>query len=232
MLTLSFDTSSNTAAVAILRDNVVLCDNVINIGLNHSEVLLPAIEQACFQTRIKIAEIDLFAFTIGPGSFTGLRIGASTLKGLMLATGKPAVGVSSLAALALNTGKSSKIICSVMDAGRGQVYIAYFRYKKNRLPEQIGVDEVIDPGEIIHDSKQEIIFIGDGAIKYADIIRNKTNNKKISIASELQQYIRASSVAILGMEKYNHGELLNAETFVPVYLRSVDARIKKSLFPN
>ena len=138
MLTLAFDTSSKTAAVAVLRDDIILYDAIINIDLNHSEVLLPVIEQACFQTRIKISEIDLFAFTIGPGSFTGLRIGASTLKGLMLATGKPAVGISSLAALALNAGISSKMICSVMDAGRGQVYIAYFRYKKNGLPEQIG----------------------------------------------------------------------------------------------
>ncbi|MGD0169201.1 MAG: tRNA (adenosine(37)-N6)-threonylcarbamoyltransferase complex dimerization subunit type 1 TsaB [Smithella sp.] len=231
MLTLAFDTSSKTAAVAILRDNVILYDAVINIDLNHSEVLLPAIEQACLQTKIKISEIDLFAFTIGPGSFTGLRIGASTLKGLMLATGKPAVGISSLAALALNAGISSKMICSVMDAGRGQVYIAYFRYKKNGLPEQIGIDEVIDPEKIAHDSKQEIIFVGDGAIKYAGSISNN-KDKKISIASELQQYIRASSVAILGMEKYKRNELLDAETFVPVYLRSVDARIKKSLFQN
>ena len=162
MLTLAFDTSSKTAAVALLRDKIILYDTIVNIDLNHSEVLLPAIEQACLQTKIKISGIDLFACTLGPGSFTGLRIGASTLKGLMLATGKPAVGISSLAALALNAGKSSKIICSVMDAGRGQVYIAHFRHNKDGLPEQIGGDEVISPEEITHDSKQEIIFIGDG----------------------------------------------------------------------
>ncbi|HUN55413.1 MAG TPA: tRNA (adenosine(37)-N6)-threonylcarbamoyltransferase complex dimerization subunit type 1 TsaB [Smithella sp.] len=231
MLTLAFDTSSQTAAVAILRDDVILYDVVINIDLNHSEVLLPAIEQACRQTKIKISEIDLFACTLGPGSFTGLRIAASTLKGLMLATGKPAVGISSLAALALNAGKSSKIICSVMDAGRGQVYVANFKYKKNSLPEQIGMDEVIDPGKIAHDSRQEMVFVGDGAIKYAGIISN-TTNKKISIAPEWQQYIRASSVAILGMDKYNRSDLLDADEFTPVYLRSVDARLKKSLFQN
>jgi len=230
-LILAFDTSSKTVAVAVLRDDIILYDTIVNIDLNHSEVLLPAIEQACLQTKIKIAEFDLFACTLGPGSFTGLRIGASTLKGLMLATGKPAVGISSLAALALNAGKNSKMICSVMDAGRGQVYIAYFRYKKNGLLEQIGIDEVIDPEKIAHDFKQEIIFVGDGAIKYAGTISNN-KDKKISIVSELQQYIRASSVAILGMEKYNRNELLDAETFVPVYLRLVDARIKKSLFQD
>ena len=232
MLTLAFDTSSKTAAVALLQDNVILYDTIINVGLNHSEVLLPAIDQACLQTRINIAEIDLFACTIGPGSFTGLRIGVSTLKGLMLATGKPAVGISSLAALALNVSKSSIIICSVMDAGRGQVYIAYYRYNENGLIDQMGTEKAVDPREIIQNpEEQEIIFVGDGAIKYAGILSN-TKTKEINIASALQQYIRASSVGFLGREKYDRNELLNAETFVPVYLRSADAYLKKALFDN
>jgi tRNA threonylcarbamoyladenosine biosynthesis protein TsaB len=231
MLTLAFDTSSKTVAVAILKDDVIIYDTIINVDLNHSEVLLPAIDYACHQTRIKINEIDLFACTIGPGSFTGLRIGVSTLKGLMLATGKPAVGISSLAALALNVSKSSKIICSVMDAGRGQVYIAYYRYNENGLLDQIGTEKTVDPREILHNQEQEIIFVGDGAIKYADILSN-TKTKEINIASVLHQYIRASSVAFLGRKKYDRNELLNAETFVPVYLRSADARKKKALFEN
>lgn len=230
-MTLAFDTSSKTTAVALLRDDVIIYDAIINIDLNHSEVLLSAIDYACLQTRIKISEIDLFGCIIGPGSFTGLRIGVSTLKGLMLATGKPAVGISSLAALALNVGKSSKIICSAMDAGRGQVYIAFYRYNENGLLDQIGTDKAVDPREIILNPEQEIIFVGDGAIKYSGIISNNINNK-INIASSAQQYIRASSVGILGREKYNRNELLNAETFVPVYLRSADARVKKALFDN
>jgi tRNA threonylcarbamoyladenosine biosynthesis protein TsaB len=151
----------------------------------------------------------------------------------MLATGKSAVGISSLAALALNVGKSSKIICSAIDAGRGQVYTAFYRYNENGLLDQIGTDQAVDPREIIHNPEQEIIFVGDGAIEYAGIISN-TNTKinKINIASAAQQYIRASSVGILGREKYNRNELLNAETLVPVYLRSADARVKKALFEN
>ena len=230
-MTLAFDTSSKTAAVALLQDDVILYDTIINVGLNHSEVLLPAIDQACLQTRIKIAEIDLFACTIGPGSFTGLRIGVSTLKGLVLGTGKPAVGISSLAALALNVSRSSKIICSVMDAGRGQVYIAYYLYNENGLIDQIGTDKVVNPREIIHNPEQEIIFVGDGAIKYADILSN-TKTKEINIASVMQQYIRASSVGFLGREKYDRNELLNAENFVPIYLRSADAHMKKAIFDN
>ncbi|PKN38385.1 MAG: tRNA (adenosine(37)-N6)-threonylcarbamoyltransferase complex dimerization subunit type 1 TsaB [Deltaproteobacteria bacterium HGW-Deltaproteobacteria-2] len=227
MLTLAFDTSFQTVAVAILQDNAVLYDTIINVDINHSEVLLPAIDQACLQTRIKITDFDLFVCTIGPGSFTGLRIGASTLKGFMFATGRPAVGVSSLAALALNISDNSKIICSVMDAGRGQVYVAYFRYNQKNLLEQIGADEVVNPTDIDPDFKQEALFVGDGAIKYADIISG-TKKKNIFVASQQQQYIRASSVAILGIEKFKRNEILDAETFVPVYLRSADAHPKKA----
>ncbi len=226
-MTLAFDTSFQTVAVAILQDNAVLYDTIINVDINHSEVLLPAIDQACLQTRIKITDFDLFVCTIGPGSFTGLRIGASTLKGFMFATGRPAVGVSSLAALALNISDNSKIICSVMDAGRGQVYVAYFRYNQKNLLEQIGADEVVNPTDIDPDFKQEALFVGDGAIKYADIISG-TKKKNIFVASQQQQYIRASSVAILGIEKFKRNEILDAETFVPVYLRSADAHPKKA----
>lgn len=229
MLTLAFDTSSKTAAVAILRDNHILYDVIIDVDLNHSEVLLPAIDQACLKSGVKIAEIDLFACTVGPGSFTGLRIAAGTLKGFMLATGKPAVGVSSLAALALNMGKTTKLICPVMDAGRGQVYTACFRYSQRGILEQIVADMIVNPTDIYRDCEEEVIYVGEGAIKYAGIIRGK-NKKNIFIASEDQQYIRASSIAFLGIEKFNRKELLDAETFVPVYLRSADAYPKKTFY--
>lgn len=226
MLILAFDTSSKTASVAVLNNDIIIYESLINVGLNHSEVLLPAIEQACLQTRIKIAEFDLFSCTIGPGSFTGLRIGASTLKGFMLATGKPATGVSSLAALALNAGKTSKTICSLMDAGRGQVYSAYFKNKQNILLEQIGEEKVLKPYDI--EKNRDTIFVGDGALKYADIINDNIND----IIFLPQNYCRASSVGLLGKEKFDRNELLDAETFTPVYLRSHDANIKKYSLDN
>jgi tRNA threonylcarbamoyladenosine biosynthesis protein TsaB len=230
MLTLAFDTSSKTAAVAILRNDAVLYDSLINNELNHSEVLLPAIDQACIQTGIRITDIDLFACTLGPGSFTGLRIGVGTLKGFMMATGKPAVGISSLAALALNAGNNSKIICSLMDAGRGQVYRAYFRYHEKDLMEKISSEQAVNPNDIADEFDDETIFVGDGAIVYADILRKK-KREKINIARSVHQYIRASSVGILGLGKYHQGELLDPATVVPLYLRSADAE-KKTLFGN
>jgi tRNA threonylcarbamoyladenosine biosynthesis protein TsaB len=228
MLTLAFDTSSRTAAVAVLRDDTILYESIANTGLNHSEVLMPEIDYALKKVSIKISDINLFACTLGPGSFTGLRIGVSTLKGLMLATGTPAAGVSSLAAVVLNLGTTSKLICSMIDAGRGQVYVAYFKYNDENILQQISEEKAVNPQEIINNTDKNTLFVGDGAIKYADIIKNIKS--EVSIASDLQNYIRASAVGILGRKKFAEKDLLDASTLVPIYLRSADALPHKSIF--
>jgi len=228
MLTLAFDTSSRAAAVAVLRDDTILYESIINTGLNHSEVLMPEIDYACRRVGIKISDINLFACTLGPGSFTGLRIGVSTLKGLMLATATPAAGVSSLAAVVLNIGITSKLICSMIDAGRGQVYVAYFKYNDKNVLRQISEAQAANPQEIINNTDKNTLFVGDGAIKYADIIKNIKS--EVSIASDLQHYIRASAVGILGRKKFAEKDLLDASIIVPVYLRSADALPHKSIF--
>ena len=225
MLTLAFDTASKTASVAILRDQDVLYDTIIDKGLNHSEVLLPAIDEACRLTGIQLPEIDLFSCTTGPGSFTGLRIGVSTLKGLMMATGKPAAGVSSLAALALNVKEKGKIIGAMMDAGRGQVYLAYYRYDKDGILNQLEAARALDPQSIAYSCEEEVIYVGDGAIKYAGLIRFPAHKK---IATAQQQFISASAVGLLAIEKYHRNDLLDLAGCVPVYLRSADAQLKKS----
>ena len=160
-----------------------------------------------------------------------MRIGISTIKGLILATGKPAAGISSLAALALNVGKSKKLICSILDAGRGQVYTASFRYNKNGFLEQIDMESAVKPKYVLSNIHEDVICVGEGAVMYSDIIL-KDDTKNILIDSALPQHIKASSVGILGVEKYARKELLSAETCVPVYLRSADARPKKVLFDN
>jgi tRNA threonylcarbamoyladenosine biosynthesis protein TsaB len=230
MLILAFDTSFKTIAVALLQDDTILYDAVINTGLNHSETLLRAIEQACRQLKLNINDIDLFACTLGPGSFTGLRVGVSTLKGLLLASGKPAVGVSSLTALAMNVSGNKALICSVLDAGRGQVYTAYYECNDHGILNQIGREMVLDPLEFVWRTDRDIIVVGDGAIKYKSLLKEASG--RVEIASGMQQYIRASAVGILGLEKYARNELLNLDTFVPVYLRSTDAIPSKGLFKD
>lgn len=228
MLTLAFDTSFKTVSVAVMQDDVILYDVLINSGLHHSETLLPSIDEALKQLKLKIENIDLFACTLGPGSFTGLRVGVSTLKGLLLATGKPAAGVSSLAALALNVADGDALIYPVMDAGRGQIYTAAYGYNDNGLLNQISPEIVVDPRDILPDVDQKIIFVGEGAIKYRELLTQKA--KAAKIASIQHQHIRAGAVGILGREKYQQNELLDPAAFIPVYLRAVDAKLGRRLF--
>jgi tRNA threonylcarbamoyladenosine biosynthesis protein TsaB len=226
MLTLAFDCSSKTASVAVLRDGMIVYDIVLDTGRNHSEVLLPGINQACQESGCKISEIDLFACAIGPGSFTGLRIGVSTLKGLMIAQGKPAVGVSSLAALALNAGRTEKTICSVMDAGRGQVYTARYRMNQDGALIQTGEEKALSPDRIKQGDDENVVYVGDGAVRYADEIRKKSG-KNVLIDLE-NPHIHASSVGILALKKLSQGDVLDLNRFTPIYLRSVDVQTPKT----
>lgn len=113
-----------------------------------------------------------------------------------------------------------------MDAGRGQVYSAYFRYGQSGFMEQVGEDRILNPAHVKNEN-DEVIYIGDGAVKYADIIR-KNHHHDVEMAPATQQFIRASSVAVLGREKYFRHDLMDAATFIPLYLRSHDAQIKKT----
>lgn len=231
MLILAFDTSSKTASVAIADDKRVLYDVVMNTGRNSSEVLLPGIEEACLAAGVKIFDIDLFACTLGPGSFTGLRIGVSTLKGFMMATGKPAVGVSSLAALALNAGPTDQTIGSVMDAGRGQVYLAYYQHKSIGALKEMGAEMALSPQKIVDQNRYgDVVYVGDGAVKYRDDILCQVG-KSIRIADEDHQFIHASAVAMLAREKYLRHDVLDVNGCLPVYLRSADIWPKKQILP-
>lgn len=231
MLILAFDTSSKTVSVAIVRDTAVLREVVMNTGQNSSEVLLPAIENACLATGVKISDIDLFACTLGPGSFTGLRIGLSTLKGFLTATGKQAVGVSSLAALAFNVGPTDQTIGSVMDAGRGQVYLAYYQYKSIGGLTQMGAEMALAPQQIGELNRYgDVVYVGDGAVKYRDDILQHVG-KSSRIADEDHQFIHASAVAMLAREKFLRHDVLDVNGCLPVYLRSADVWPKKQILP-
>jgi tRNA threonylcarbamoyladenosine biosynthesis protein TsaB len=147
----------------------------------------------------------------------------------MMGTGKPAVGISSLEALALNAGRTGKIIGAMMDAGRGQVYLAYYQYTEDGHLNQLTAEKAVSPENIKDYSGQDVIYVGCGAVKHADALRLILSERN-QIAEADCQYIHASSVAVLGMEKHRHQDLLNINNCVPVYLRSADALPGKPLF--
>ena len=201
MLILASDTSTKTASVALLRDRTIVAESFINTGKNHGETLLPEIVNLLSSGNTKLDEIDLFAVTTGPGSFTGLRIGVSTVKGLAFATGRPVVGVSTLETLASNLSNSVIAICPMLDARKGEVYTALYRPEEADFPKEIVSEEVTDPGEFLEGVDEDVIFLGDGALSYMDIIRKKLPDKSHFALSHLN-YIRASSAGLIGLKKF------------------------------
>ncbi len=226
MLTLAIDTSTQSGSVALLNSDSVLGECLINVGINHSETLLPAIERILSVAGTEIAEVDLFALTVGPGSFTGLRVGASTVKGLALAANKPVVGVSSIDALALNVANSTITICPMLDARKKEVYTALYRPDRRGMPEKIVEEVVVDPETFLKGIDEEVIFLGNGARNYRGLIKEILPDRSYFALSHLQ-YIKASAVGLLGMNKFIGGDILDIMTFTPQYLRLSEAEMKR-----
>jgi tRNA threonylcarbamoyladenosine biosynthesis protein TsaB len=226
MLILAIDTSSKSASIALLRDDDILSEVFLNLDVNHSVVLLPALHHLLRLSRIEQNEIDLFACTIGPGSFTGLRVGASTIKGLALATGKPIAGVSSLEAIAFNIAGREIPVCPMLDARKGQVYTALYRTGRNYTLETMEAERVTDVRGFLQCIDEEVIFVGDGSVKYAGLIMEMLPGK-CYFASGCHQHVRAAVVGVMGKKKYLEGDVLDSVTFAPVYIRASDAEMKR-----
>lgn len=226
MITLAIDTATKTAGVALLDHETILVEYYFHLPVNHSETLLPAVHQGLALVGIGINGVDLFAVTVGPGSFTGLRIGASTVKGFALATAKPVVGVSTLEALAYNAIACPGPVCPMIDARKGEVYTALYRANREGLFDTVVEEQVTTPDKLLtRIDGQQTLFLGDGLEEWSEIIRRSLKERACFGPPNLQT-VRASSVALIGMKKYEKGEHLDVMTFVPRYLRRSEAEIR------
>lgn len=216
MKILSLDSSSVTASVAITENGKILSEKFINNGLTHSQTLMPLVEDALNDSCVSIKDIDLFTVTNGPGSFTGVRIGISAVKGMADALNKKCFAVSTLEAIAEPLKGEDVIACAVMDARCNQVYTASFNLG-NRLCEDkaVLIDEL---GDELKQYDKKVVFIGDGSLlcyeKLHEIIQN------CEVADENIRYIHGSSVGFVAEEKIkNQEELTDSANLVPFYLR-------------
>jgi tRNA threonylcarbamoyladenosine biosynthesis protein TsaB len=228
MRTVALDTATKTASVAVLEEDRVIAEINIDLGVHHSQILLPAIDHICQLTGIKPSSIDLFACTIGPGSFTGLRIGAATIKGLALAQRRPVAGVSTLEALAMNAPPSSKVVCPMLDARKKQIYTALYRIQSDGFPDLVEHERVIEIElylKMLEKRGEPFLFLGEGAVLNRMLIE-KSMGKTASFVSFLHNHITASAVGLMGRHRFLRGELLDFITFVPRYLRPSEAETK------
>ena len=225
MISLAIDTATRTAGMAILKDESILVESFFQVAKTASETLLPAIERGLDTAGLRMDEVDLFSLTIGPGSFTGLRVGASIVKGFGLATGKPVCGVSTLEALALNMAWSRLRVCPLLDAKKNQVYTALYGPDTPGSLKCLEPEQAADPEDFFKRIPGETVFLGDGAAVYGGLIRRLLPERCFFAPAHLQ-YIRPATVGIIGLARYRQGRTLDLATFVPGYLRKSEAEIK------
>lgn len=220
MLILGIDSSGKTASVALCEDQVVLAEYTVNLGLTHSQTLLPMVAEIFTKTGKTPEQLDCVAVSAGPGSFTGLRIGAATAKGIALAYKTPMAEISTLEALAYNVGESDWVVRPIMDARRAQVYTAAFqRGVLCGEEEAIGIEALVAR---INESRAAQLFLGDGVAVYRDYIEaNATVPLRFAQAGSLLQ--RASSVALLARQKALAGQLVDSNAFALSYIRKPQA---------
>ena len=223
MKILAMDTSSDVASVAVTEDNRLLGEYTMNNKKKtHSQNLMVMIDVLLKDIEVDISEIDLFAVSHGPGSFTGLRIGVATAKALAHACQKPIIGISTLEALAYNLPFCEHIIVPVMDAGKNRVYAASYIWDEGFRtlgePEAMTIEECVEScGELL-----ETVFVGDGAAVHMEYIKEQLGEQAFfAPANSLEQ--RASSVACAAYEKYKNGEASSYTEVNPVYLKKSQA---------
>ena len=216
MKILSVDSSSVSASVAITENGVTLAENFINNGLTHSQTLMPMVEKTLIDADVSIKDIEVFAITNGPGSFTGVRIGIASVKGMADALNKKCVAISTLEAIAEPLKNEDCIVCAVMDARCNQVYTAIFE-NGNRLCEDkaVLIDEL---GDELKNYNKKVVFIGDGSVLCYEKLKDVVTD--ISIAEKDIRFIHASSIGRLAEVKIKNGEMtIDSANLVPYYLR-------------
>lgn len=226
---LAVDSCSKTASVAAFVGENLICEFYLNSGLTHSQTLVPMIDWVLKACSLKLSAFDAFAVTSGPGSFTGVRIGISAVKGMALALNKLCVGLSTLESMTYNFSNlsSGNIVCACMDARRNQLYNAIFEYQSDfkRLTEDriILLDDLTEELKIHKNSK--IFFVGDGAELCYNHIKKFDEFDRICLAPEHIRYIRASSAGRLALEKINQNKnvLVPPGELNPIYLRKSQA---------
>lgn len=231
MKILAIDTSGPNCSVSILDDNRTIGDFTVNNGITHSQNLVPMIEQAQKFTNTNLSDFDAFACSIGPGSFTGLRIGIATIKGFAISLNKPILSVPTLLGLAYNVSNFDGLICSIIDAKNDNVYAAIYKNDicngehKLELAQDYISDNIETLINTLKNYEEDIIFVGDGAEIYRDLILNHLQNDcyNISFAPHHINGQYALSIARAAKDMASNNEFTDYNSLSPLYLKKSQA---------
>ena len=220
MRILAIDSSSMVATVAITTDGILNAEYTINHKKTHSQTLLPMIAEIVKMIEIDMDSIDAVAITGGPGSYTGLRIGSATAKGIGLALNKPIINVPTMDALAYNLYSSQYVICPIMDARRGQVYTGIYKFEETEMktikPQCIMmIEELIKELDTI---KESVMFLGDGVDVHKQLIDDMMDTKHYYAPASMNRH-KASTLGTIAEIYYKNGKTETAKEHKPEYLR-------------
>lgn len=229
MKILALDSSGLVASVAVVEEDNLLAEYTVNYKKTHSQTLLPMLDEISRMIELDLESIDAIAVAAGPGSFTGLRIGSATAKGLGLALNKPLIGVPTVEALAYNLYDVPGLICPIMDARRRQVYTGLYSFEQHQMKtvkEQtaMGIEELT---EELNQKNQPVTFLGDGVAVYRDTIKEKLTVPFDFAPVHLNKQ-RAGAVAALGARYYAEGKTETAREHQPEYLRVSQAERERA----
>jgi tRNA threonylcarbamoyladenosine biosynthesis protein TsaB len=227
MKILSIETSTMLGGVAIIDETAgLIAETRLNVKTTHSERLMTAVNNTLIQSEMTLDDIDVFGVAIGPGSFTGLRIGLSTVKGLSYATGKPVVTVPTLDAFAWNFPCSVYPVCLMLDARKSEVYAAVYRWDENIFRTVIECVSV-KPEAILEKLQGKVLFAGEGVLLYREKIISIMKDRASFVTMD-KMVPSPANVAMLGMAKAVRGEFTVISQAVPFYIRRSEAEVKWS----
>ena len=221
---LTIDTSTSTCSVALTLGSRIAGEYLLELDKTLTNRLLSAVDLLMSGAGMTVADLDALGVALGPGAFTGVRVGVATVKGLALATGKPVVGFSSLAMLAMNLSWSCFPVCPMFDARKKEVYTGLYQCRD--LPAPLEMDCVVPPAEFLGKISEPTLFIGEGSVKYRDLISSTMGEKALFAPWNLHQP-RASVGALLAGEAAAKGEFIPLAALNPVYIRPSEAELAK-----
>lgn len=225
MIVLAIDTSGPSAGVALLRDGKMLYEAAVQSGRTHSNNLMPLIDEAYTRAGVSIDETDLFAVTVGPGSFTGVRIGVSCIKTLSHVAGKPCVGIDALEALAAGAQGFDGVICPIQDARAGQIYGAVFDGNGLRLTDDTPM-KIDDFCVLAGSFGRKALFLGDGVAPQKEKIIACMGERAVFAPAHML-YLRPAAVAWLAMR--DPRKAVDYKALSPLYLRPPQAERQRNL---
>ncbi|HKA53331.1 MAG TPA: tRNA (adenosine(37)-N6)-threonylcarbamoyltransferase complex dimerization subunit type 1 TsaB [Candidatus Binatia bacterium] len=227
MLVLGIDTATTIASVGLVRDGEALGEESCPARANHTETLLPLIGRLLVRCETALGDVRGIGVSLGPGSFTGLRIALSAVKGLAYALDQRVVGVSTLEALAHTVTDGQGHICPILDARKGEVYAALFRRARHGSLERLTPDQVCTPGALLDRLPAPCLFLGDAVERYGDLIRERSG-PAARLLPFTTYHPRGAVVARMAWERLSRGESDDLSTLVPRYVRKPDAEFKRA----